>query len=180
MAMTPVGMAMAGALDWVRNAVALRPGEIPDYLQLIWYFASFATAATALFLIMFLQIPYHRDYDAGGSRTSGRSRAGDFWPSTASAAARCLSRFCSCWGRAMDWRRVSALVAALAGLVGTVVAAVIAATPNAGGFAWAQQNPAALAWTGLGTSLIAAVGGYLIMRSRAKEEYREHWRSSGR
>jgi hypothetical protein len=64
MAMTTVGMAMAGSLDWVRSAVALPQGQVPDFLQLIWYFVSFVTAATALFLIMFLQIPYHKAYDA--------------------------------------------------------------------------------------------------------------------
>jgi hypothetical protein len=49
---------MAGSLDWIRGAIALPNGQAPDFLQLIWYFVSFATAATALFLIMFLQIPY--------------------------------------------------------------------------------------------------------------------------
>jgi len=32
MAMTTIGMAMAGSLDWVRSAVALPLGRAPDYL----------------------------------------------------------------------------------------------------------------------------------------------------
>ena len=58
MAMTTIGMAAAGAFDWVREAAF--PGIVaaPNYLLLIWYFISFFTAVAALFLIMFLQIPY--------------------------------------------------------------------------------------------------------------------------
>jgi hypothetical protein len=81
----------------------------------------------------------------------------------------------------MNWRSVVILVATLAGLLGTVVAAVVEVTAqgDADALAWAQRNPDVLAWMGLGTSLVAAVGAYLIMRSRAKEEYRAHWRSHG-
>ena len=76
MAMTTVGMAMAGSLDWIRSAASLPSGETPDFLQLIWCFASFATAATALFLIMFLQIPYHQAYDA---RKAANQRTIEVW-----------------------------------------------------------------------------------------------------
>jgi hypothetical protein len=76
MAMTTVGMAMAGSIDWIRGALALADGQAPDFLQLIWYFVSFATAATALFLIMFLQIPYHKAYDA---RKTANQRTIEVW-----------------------------------------------------------------------------------------------------
>jgi hypothetical protein len=81
----------------------------------------------------------------------------------------------------MNWRSTVILSATLAALVGTVGAAVLAvvAAGDAAVLGWAQRNPHLLAFTGLGTSLIAVVGAYLIMRSRAKEEYRAHWRSHG-
>ena len=81
----------------------------------------------------------------------------------------------------MNWRRVSSVVATLTGLFGTVVAAIVAATAKGdpGAFEWAQRNLDVLAWIGLGASLVATIGAYLIMRSRAKEEYREHWRTPG-
>jgi hypothetical protein len=81
----------------------------------------------------------------------------------------------------MSWRSTVILAATLVALVGTVGAAVleVVAAGDATILEWAQRNPDLLAWTGLGTSLIAAVGAYLIMRSRAKEEYRAHWRSHG-
>jgi hypothetical protein len=77
----------------------------------------------------------------------------------------------------MTWRWIVTLTA----LFGTLVAAVVAATAGGetGILGWAGRNPGTLAWTGLGTSLVAAIGAYLIMRSRATEEYRNHWRSPG-
>ena len=71
----------------------------------------------------------------------------------------------------MSWRWVTTVAATSIGLIGTVVAAIAAVT--------AGTADGALAWTALGTSLVAAIGAYLIMRSRGKEEYREHWRSHG-
>ena len=70
----------------------------------------------------------------------------------------------------MNWRWIATVAATSIGLIVTVVAAIAEATAGAAG--------GTLAWTALGTSVIAAIGAYLIMRSRA-EEYREHWRSHG-
>lgn len=81
----------------------------------------------------------------------------------------------------MNWRWMSTVAATLAGLFGTVLAAVVSVTAGgyAGAFAWAERNPEALAGIAFGTSLIAVIGAYSIMRSRSKEEYRTHWRSHG-
>jgi hypothetical protein len=81
----------------------------------------------------------------------------------------------------MNWRSAAILVATLAGLVATVVAAILEVTAQGDShvLAWVRRNPDILAWMGLGTSSIAAIGAYLIMRSRAKEEYRTHWHPHG-
>jgi len=81
----------------------------------------------------------------------------------------------------MNWRSISALVAALGGLAAIVVAAVmkVAAGGDAAVLDWAERNPDALAWIALGASLIAVIGAYSIMRSRSKEEYRAHSRLHG-
>jgi len=59
--------------------VALPAGRAPDYLQLIWYFVSFFTAAIALFLIMFLHIPYHKTCDARQAADQRTIEVWRFW-----------------------------------------------------------------------------------------------------